>query len=180
MKIELGGGAKPRPGYVNLDILAIPGVDHVIDFEKLAEAGREGLRLPFPDDSVEEVYSSHCIEHVAPYHGLLHEIARVCRPGAKVEIRVPHWLSDMAFIAGHKHAVSLRQVQHWCRDFIGDWWAGCAKRLGHSGTEYVPSTTFAEAKALFWQLSDEQVMRFIPDACHEVRYFFEVIAHEHR
>lgn len=176
MRIELGGGARPRgDGWVNVDVLAIPGVDHVCDFEALAEAGRTGERLPFADDSVAAVYSSHCLEHVSPYKGLLHEVCRVSRVGATVEVRVPHWLSDMSFIAGHKHAVSPRQVQHWCRDFVADWWAGSAKRLAHERTEYAPSSTFAEAKALFWQLSDEQVMRFIPDAAHEVRYFFRVV-----
>ena len=176
LKVELGGGDNPRrDGFVNVD--GRPGllVDHVCDFEQLAPAGATGPRLPFADDAAEEIYSSHCLEHVLPYKGFLHEIVRIGKVGAKVEIRVPHWLSSMALCNDHKHTVAPNQVQHWCQDFIADWWAGSAKRLKLTGTHFIPSAAFAEAKGLFQHLSDEQVMRFIPDACHEIRYVFEVI-----
>lgn len=170
LRVELGGGRNPREGFINVDALDVTEVDEVVDLSR--------DRLPFADGSVGVLYSSHCLEHVEPYGLLLREIARVCRAGAAVEIRVPHWLSDMAHCAGHRHAVSPTQVRHWCKDFIADWWAGGKKRLDLLRTEQIPSASFADARAAFPHLTDEQVMRFIPDACHESRYHFTVVTYE--
>lgn len=174
MKVELGGGFHPRgDGFVNCDLLAAPGVDHVLDFERL---GVNGVRLPFDDDSVEEVYSSHCLEHVRNVCGVLREIARICRVGAKVEIRVPHWLGVMAMCPGHLHVIGEASVRHWCVEFIAEWWSGCAKRLHLVSTEYVRwAPYFDEARRAFPKLTDAQLEKFIPGCVHEVRYVFEVI-----
>ena len=172
-RVELGGGTAPRgDGFVNVDRLDHPAVDVRVDFEQL---GRGACRLPFDDDSVDEIYSSHCLEHVWPYEGLLREIARVCRLGAPVELRVPHWNQQMAMCNDHKHTVGPDQVRHWTDDAVEHWWHGCAKRLRLLRTEWVPSGRLAEAKRLFPHLSDEQVMRFIPDTCHENRFHFFVV-----
>jgi hypothetical protein len=168
LKVELGGGTNPRGhGFVNVDLCATADV----------RCDLERDPLPFPDDSVAEVYSSHTLEHLAHHHHVLHEVARVCHVGASVELRVPHWLSDMALCAGHRCTVGPTQVRHWTQDFVADWWAGCAKRLDLVRTEYVPSASFAEGQTLFAWLTDEQVMRFVPGTCHEIRYFFRVIDH---
>jgi len=166
LRLDLGGGRRPKEGFTNVDVLDAPGVVRC-DFSR--------ERLPFADDSVAEVYSSHCLEHLDNHHHVLHEIVRVCRPGASVELRVPHWLSAMAHCAGHRCTIAPHQVQHWCQDFLHDWWQGSAKRLAHVRTEYERGPAFDEAKKLFFQMTDEQVLRFVPDACHEVRYFFEVV-----
>jgi hypothetical protein len=171
--VELGGGRYPRgEGFVNVDHLDHPSVDLHVDFERL---GRDGHRLPFDDDSVDEVYSSHCLEHVWPYDGLLHEIARICKLGSPVEIRVPHWNQQMAMCNDHKHTVSPDQVRHWSETALDYWWGGCRKRLRLDKTEWIPSAYFAEAKSLFPHLTDEQVMRFIPSTCHENRFHFTVV-----
>ncbi len=131
--------------------------------------------LPFEDDSVDEVSSSHCLEHITNLRGILREIVRVCRTGAPVEIRVPHWLSSMAMCAGHRQTISAHQVRHWCDEFPRDWFGGLDKRLTLVSTELVPGPTFAEARGLFPQMSDDQIMRFVPDACHEYRFKFQVV-----
>ena len=70
MKLEIGGGNTPRgEGFVNLDCL--PCADIAIDLEKDP--------LPFADDSVDEVYSAHCLEHVNNAVGVLAEVLRVCK-----------------------------------------------------------------------------------------------------
>jgi ubiquinone/menaquinone biosynthesis C-methylase UbiE len=173
LRVELGGGRYPRgEGFLNVDQPDCPSVDLPVDFEKL---GRDGCRLPFDDDSVDEIFSSHCLEHVWPYDGLLHEIARVCKLGAPVEIRVPHWNQQMAMCNDHKHTVSPDQVDHWSKTALDFWWGGCRKRLELLRTEWIASAYFAEAKGLFPHLTDEQVMRFIPSTCHENRFHFTVI-----
>jgi ubiquinone/menaquinone biosynthesis C-methylase UbiE len=170
-KIELGGGRRPRgEGFVNVDYLDAPEVQVRCNFESDP--------LPFPDDSADEVYTSHTLEHVRAYSHLLHEIARVCRVGARVEIRTPHWLSSMAMCSGHFHTVPPTQIRHWCVDFIADWWAGQKKRLRHLRTEFIPGEAFAVWKELIGWATDQQIMELFPNAAHECRYYFDVITND--
>lgn len=134
--------------------------------------------LPLGDDSVDELYSSHVLQGVKDQALFLHEIVRVCRPGAHVELRAVHWLSSMALCPGHLHTISPTQVRHWCNDFVREWWAGCKKRLRHLRTEFIAGEGFGEAKDLLGWFTDEQIMRLIPNSCHECRYHFDVIAYE--
>jgi SAM-dependent methyltransferase len=48
------------------------------------------LGLPFKDNSVEEVYAYHVLEHCPDLMAALEEIWRVCKEGALVYIRAPH------------------------------------------------------------------------------------------
>lgn len=172
-RVELGGGKKPRPGFVNVDL--IEGADVCLDLQKVCD---RQASLPWPDGTVDEVYTSHCFEHLTSLHNLLWEIVRICRVGARVEIRVPHWNSDMAHCDGHKHAWSETQVRHLCHDFIQDWWSGSPKRLKHLHTKLMPGNLFALAtKMAGGRLTPDEVMRLFPDACHECRFHFEVIPH---
>jgi SAM-dependent methyltransferase len=166
LKVELGGGTRPKPGFVNVDLCETADVRLDLDRD----------RLPFEDGSVDELYTSHCLEHLTNVPHVVREIARVCREGATVEIRVPSWLSDQALCPGHRCTISPTQVRHW-EEFAADWFNG-PRRLKLVKTEYVPSAAFAEAQKLFAWLTDEQVMRFVPGACHEIRYQLTVVPNE--
>jgi SAM-dependent methyltransferase len=170
IRLDIGGGSKPRPGFTNVDLC--DGADVHCDLER--------ERLPFEDDSVSEVFSSHALEHVGNIGHVFREIARVCRADAVVEVRVPHWLSSMAMCPGHRHTISERQMRHVTDEFIEDWWAGCRKRLRLLRLEYIPSSSYEELQGLFPGMTREQVMRFVPDACHEIRYHLAVVPNERR
>jgi SAM-dependent methyltransferase len=82
VRLEIGGGTNRRAGFRNLD----------------PAHGDEGLRclvqdgIPLPDNSVEVVYASHVMEHIAqgqPRIDALNEINRVLIPGGAFEIVVP-------------------------------------------------------------------------------------------
>jgi len=87
-RLHLGCGRTVFPGWINVDAVAAPGVDLVIDLE----AGR----LPLPDNSVGEIYASHVLEHIRGALGLMQELHRVAKPGAKAVFRVPYGSSDDA------------------------------------------------------------------------------------
>src|SRR3546814_6772546 len=53
-RLEIGPGSHPLPGFEALDIVRRPGVRHV----------GNAASPPFEDETFDEVYSSHCIEHV--------------------------------------------------------------------------------------------------------------------
>lgn len=79
--IDLGCGTRKKPGAIGLDIARVPGVDVVADVMR---------PLPLKDDSVDEVYASHLIEHVDDVLAFMGEVWRVCKPGALVYFRFPH------------------------------------------------------------------------------------------
>lgn len=170
VKVELGGGRYPKgQGWINVDRTSFDPL-YAIDFDQI------GMRLPFEDASVDAIYSSHCLEHVRELGTLLREIVRVCKIGASVELRVPAPTSLMAMCHGHIQVIADEQVDHWCKHFINDWFGESPRILKHLGTTRMPGGAFDEAKLLFPALNDDQLMRFIPGACHENRYLFEVIA----
>lgn len=184
MKVELGGGTKPiGGGFVNVDWL--PCADVHCD---LAAVGRGEARLPFDDDSVDALYTAHTLEHLPSVGGVIHEIARICRVGAHVEIRLPHWLHDSAMAdagsrdyPGHFHSYGVA----WWYWRTGTeeqeaYWPG-TKQFAWTSTHYQPERCFEEAKAIFGKklgMTDEQIFRFIPGTAHEVHYHFTVIAKE--
>lgn len=83
LKIELGSGGPARDGFYGVDMLPLPGVAIQADLNRALD----GL----PDNSVEAVYSQHCLEHVAEFIPLMEELHRVVRPGGTIEVVVPHF-----------------------------------------------------------------------------------------
>lgn len=87
-RLQIGCGARGRPDWVDLDRALLPGVDLVADLDR---------PLPFADGIFDEVLAEHVLEHVADLVALLGELARVCRPGARLHVVVPHFSSVGAF-----------------------------------------------------------------------------------
>ena len=56
LKLNLGGGQYKEEGWTNIDIVDLPEVDIVHDLTKFP--------WPFKDESVDEIKSSHFIEHL--------------------------------------------------------------------------------------------------------------------
>ena len=168
VRVDLGGGYKPKPGFVSVDLRE--DADVRIDFSKEP--------LPWPDDGVDELYSSHALEHVEDLRHVVREIVRVCRRGAPVEIRVPSWNGQVAMCPGHRQTISPELVGHWCVHFVDHWFGGCKKRLKLISTEHVPGGSLGEWKTLLPHATDDQLMRLAPGACHEIVFRFEVVPHE--
>lgn len=81
IKIELGSAQKRMEGWLTMDL--DPNSDLCMDLSK---------PLPFPDNCVEEIYSSHLLEHFSfpdPMLNLLSECYRVLKPGGVFKIAVP-------------------------------------------------------------------------------------------
>lgn len=80
--LNIGCGWMHRTDFVNIDITKEVNPDIVVNIE-------EGL--PFPDNSFDNIYSCHCLEHVRPekWKFVLNEIARVARNGCILELKLP-------------------------------------------------------------------------------------------
>ena len=83
LQLNLGCGARPRPGFYGVDHLEMPGVDLVADLN-------QPLSL-LPDNSVSSIYSRHTLEHVREFLPLMRELHRVTRSDGQIEIIVPHF-----------------------------------------------------------------------------------------
>jgi SAM-dependent methyltransferase len=87
-KLNLGSGSDIKEGWVNLNIVHVPGVDVVHDIEKLP--------LPFADNSFDEILAQDILEHVQ-YLPVLKDLYRILKPGGSLHIRVPHFTSRNNF-----------------------------------------------------------------------------------
>jgi len=77
--LYLGGAGCSVPGYVNLDLVAQPGVDVVADAE----------HLPFPPGTFQRVECDAVLEHVRRPERVMEEITRVVAPAGYVHLVVP-------------------------------------------------------------------------------------------
>ena len=112
LKLDIGCGSNKKPSFVGIDKLDVSGVDYIVDFEN--------EKLPFADNSVAEIYTYHCLEHLRDPTHVFSEFGRVCKNGAKIEIWTPYAFSNAAFIPDHKFFFAEDIYYHiccWYQDF---------------------------------------------------------------
>jgi SAM-dependent methyltransferase len=91
-KIDIGCGPNKREGFTGVDAIAFPNVDYV------CKVGSQPL--PFETNSIEEINSSHFLEHLTNLDGkwervnFFNEMYRVLKPGGKASLVFPHWASN--------------------------------------------------------------------------------------
>jgi len=92
--IELGCGPNKVAGAIGVDKFQDENVDIVADIEN---------GLPFlPDNSVDELFSRHVLEHIENLELLIKEIYRVLKPGGIHRVIVPHF-SNPHFYSDYTH-----------------------------------------------------------------------------
>lgn len=120
MKLNLGCGFDRRDGFVNVDAFPTCEPDVLMDLETVP--------WPLDSDTFDYVLAKHVLEHVgqAPvvFGRVMRELYRVCRPGAEVEIHVPHFRHE-TFYADPTHVraftpltfqmMSKRQNEEWVK-----------------------------------------------------------------
>jgi hypothetical protein len=119
LKLNLGCGSNHFEGFVNVDKFGAPDVRHDL----------EQFPWPWPDSSVDQVKLIHVLEHLGRdpdvFIGILKELFRVCRPGAQVEIVVPHPRHDN-FLGDPTHVrpVNLQVMSLFDRSLCEEWQRG--------------------------------------------------------
>jgi hypothetical protein len=96
LRLNLGSGNHPLPGYVNVDRFGAPDVVHDL----------ETFPWPWDTSSVGEIVLNHVLEHLGEttekFFGVMKELYRVAAPGATIQIAVPHPRHD-DFISDPTH-----------------------------------------------------------------------------
>ena len=98
MKLNLGCGNWKLPGYVNCDL-----------YDPAADEKWDARAIPLPDNSADEIYTSHVFEHFDYKEAftVLEEWKRVLKPGGTVIIETPN------FYTSCKEFVKLYEEGNW-------------------------------------------------------------------
>jgi hypothetical protein len=98
VKLNLGCGFNKQAGYTNVDKFDACQPDLLMDVESLP--------WRFDSNEVDEVLFNHSLEHMGQgtdtFLGIIKELYRVCKPGARIQINVPHPRHD-SFIGDPTH-----------------------------------------------------------------------------
>ena len=107
--VNLGCGNNKRPEEIGVDIIDGPCVDIVADLNRYP--------MPFDDNSVDVVRSSHCFEHLDDLVALMEDIHRILKPGGLLEFTVPH-VSNIEFFRDptHKRPFTLGTMDYFARN----------------------------------------------------------------
>lgn len=114
LRVNVGCGEKPLPGYVNVDQRALPGVDVV------ADAGN----LPFDPGSVSELAAFHLVEHFREHHAatvlLPHWRSRL-RPDGLLRLVTPNWSVLLEQLrTGERTFAEFKAVTYGLQEYSGD------------------------------------------------------------
>lgn len=109
VRLDLGCGPNKPENYIGVDVHPGSGADIIADLNQ---------RFPFPDSSVDEVRAHDSIEHLQDKIHTMNEIWRICKPGAKVDIRVPSTDGRGAFQdPTHVSFWNVNSFLYYCVDF---------------------------------------------------------------
>ncbi|MBP2027142.1 SAM-dependent methyltransferase [Acetoanaerobium pronyense] len=111
LKIDIGCGRKKQEGFIGIDSSPYSTADYILDLNL--------DKLPFEDNSVDYVYSSHCLEHLDNLEHIVSEIYRVCKHNAQVFITVPYY-NTSANLANIYHNNNIAFNEHTFRFFSSE------------------------------------------------------------
>ena len=105
IRLDIGCGANKQPGFVGMDMRALPGVDIVHNWSVYP--------WPLPDACCNMVLASHVVEHVNPADGgflrWMDELWRICQIDAEVAISLPHGYS-MGYLQDPTHVNACNET----------------------------------------------------------------------
>ena len=96
--LDVGAGRFPLNGSIPVDIVN----------------GNNAINLEFENNSMDYVFSSHCLEHIEQYQRALSEMERVLKPGGFLFLYLPHpdylpWRKEN--LSWHKQDLYPKQIE---------------------------------------------------------------------
>jgi predicted SAM-dependent methyltransferase len=103
LRLDLACGKRKKHNFIGVDLWE--GADIVYNLEKFP--------WPFENDSVDEIFCQHYIEHVPDFVSFANELHRIMKVGAKAEIIAPYYTSVRAWMdPTHIRAISEGSFQY--------------------------------------------------------------------
>ena len=162
-RLHLGCGKDIREGWINLDVSPLPGVAVVADLDDC-----RNTPLPLANDSIDEFFASHLLEHLRNPLPFMQELHRIASAGATAVFRVPYGSSDDAdadpthvrrYFTNSFHFVS--QLAYKDKDY------------GYRGDWEIKNIALAVAAELYTGISDAQMF---DDICSRRNVVLEMVA----
>ena len=99
--MDVGCGSSPYRFLFDQNNIAYVGID-IVDAEKFDYCNADivpfdGKRIPFADESVDDILCTEVLEHVPHYQDLINEMYRVLKPGGCIIVTVP-WSARFHYI----------------------------------------------------------------------------------
>lgn len=108
MKLDIGCGIRPAPGFVGIDRHVEADIVHNL----------EKSPWPLETGSVVEARAFHVIEHIQGIYEFMAEVYRVLEPGGLLHIDCPHYLSERAWQdPSHVRAITPLWFLYWDKDW---------------------------------------------------------------
>lgn len=102
--LDIGCGSSKTPGAVGLDISADTEADVVHDLDVFP--------YPLAPESFDQILMQDVIEHVSEPIRVFEELHRIARPGARIQLRTPHFSSVLAYgDPTHRHYFSALAIR---------------------------------------------------------------------
>ncbi len=102
--LDIGCGSAKTPGAVGMDISAETDADIVHSLDEFP--------YPIEDASFDQILLQDVIEHVREPIRVFEELHRVARPGARIQLRTPHFSSVLAYgDPTHRHYFSRLAIE---------------------------------------------------------------------
>lgn len=143
--LSVGCGHDARPGWTNLDLAPLPGVDVVHDLDDVP--------LPFPDEAFDYIECIDILEHVRELPDVVRELHRILAPGGRIHIEGPHftsytWPTDPT----HRRAFAINTFEFFAsaslheRDYYFEFAfsAVAVRRIGFQKVWYQPWNVLVE------------------------------------
>jgi hypothetical protein len=113
IKINLGSGFKRYEGFVNLDDDPLVEPDFLINLDDV------NIKLPFEDNSVEEIKAEHILEHIGDgFIPLMQELYRVSEHGCIFDIIVPHHFHEVYYgDPTHKRPITVNSMYLFSKSY---------------------------------------------------------------
>jgi SAM-dependent methyltransferase len=108
--LDIGCGNNKKEGAIGIDIRSSSQADIFHDLDVFP--------YPLPADGFDRVYCVDVLEHLNDVIRTMEEIHRLCRNGARVLLRVPHFTSTLAFgDTTHRHFFNTQSLDFFCGGF---------------------------------------------------------------
>jgi SAM-dependent methyltransferase len=113
LKLDLACGQRKQAGFVGVDNIQTESTDIIHDLNTYP--------YPFDDNSVDEIYCSHYVEHVDDLVKFMDELWRILKPEAKIMIIAPYYANMRAWQdPTHKRAISEASFLYFNRKWRED------------------------------------------------------------
>lgn len=148
LKLDLACGQNKQKDFTGVDKHKCEGVDIVFDLETYPWTFAQ-------DDSVDEVFISHYIEHVTDLVKFMDELYRIMKVGAKCMIIAPYYNSIRCWQdPTHKRAISEATMLY----FNAEWRKH--NKIDHYGSKADFDYTYGYSVYPNWAMKNEEARNF--------------------